>query len=686
LGLSASPMLGSAPVGVSATLGRSAEVSWSLGSGNPGTLSATSGANVTYTPPATRVGAITPVTITATSSGVSQSVRLALYPDAGAPGLSLLAGSLGSRAIIDGDGSAARFNDIGALAADSNGATIVADRGDIIAGSNPAQTPSAIRQISATGVVTTLAAPAFGHADGSGAAARLGTVTALAVAPDASIILIDNDTSNYYLRRLTRAGSLSTIATLAPAINFTSARVVVDGGGTVSVLTPFAAYRVAAGVLTLLAGDDTGGNGSVDGVGPAARFSYINEAVADSAGNIYLIDNFSIRKIAADGTVSTLAGMAPAGAQLAIDGSGNSARFGDPTSLALDNQGNLLVLDREPGGRSGYLIRQVSSAGVVTTPYTGADPKSYGLLPPPGVTTASRRLTVTSSGAIVLASSGQLLRQQNATGASLLAGLEGDSGEEKDGPGANARFVSPSYLAADLSGNVFVLDQAGSLSTRTPVPTGLWLRKISPGGQVSTVLATDSQLTPTGIAADADSNIYVSMRYPNPTLASAAPSGIVYKISPQGVLTQLAGGKAVTPPAPVDGVGTAAFFTQPTLEGIDSSGNLYLTDVNPYVTPATTTYRQVTPQGVVSTIAALPAGLKRAPDAQIYSADAAASVVYRLAADGSKTVAAGIPGVRGTRLGALPGGLDRPQAVAPAGPDTLVVISGAAVLRLVLPH
>lgn len=678
-------MLGSAPISVSATLGLAADVGWALGNGNPGALSANSGSRVSYTPPATRVSAITPVTVTATASGISQSVRLALYPDAGAPGLSLLAGSLAGRAIIDGSGNAARFNNIVALVADSNGALLVADLAD----GSPANLPypSTIRQVSASGAVTTLFASAFGHADGSGAAARLGTVSAMAVAPDSSVYLVDWASDTYYLRRLTRAGVLSTVATLNPPLTFSSARVVVASNGAVTLLTSHAVYRVTDGTLTLAAGSETDFAGSVDDAGTAARFTYLTDAVAASNGDIYVIDNCSIRKVAANNSVSTLAGIAPAGSPaIAVDGTGNAARFGMPTSLALNNSGQLLVLDRESAGRSGYLIRQVSQAGVVTTPYRGADPQSYSPLGSAGTLTANRRLTVTSNNAIVLASTGQLQTQQDVSSTILLAGQEGDSDQRVDGQGAAARFVSPAYLAADLSGNVYVVERAGTVSGRLLEPTGLWLRKLSATGQVSTLAAVDNQLTVTGLAADADGNVYVSTRFPRATLIGEAPGGYLHKVTPQGVVSQFAGGKSQQQPVPVDGAGADASFTGPTLEGIDSSGNLYVTDVNRWVTPATTTLRKVSPQGVVSTISALPADLNKAPDGNFYSADPANSVLYRVAANGAKSVVAGVAGQRGTRLGALPGGLDLPMAVVATGPDSFAVISGAAVLRLVLPH
>lgn len=690
LGLSASNMLGSAPVTLNATLGQAADVSWSLGSGNPGTLSATSGGSISYTPPAVRVSTITPVTVTATSSGVSQSMRLALYPDPGTPGLSLLAGSLGSRAIIDGSGTAARFNQIAAIAPDSGGGFVVADLGDNVGGDLALQYPAAIRLVSAAGVVSTLARPPFGHADGSGAQAKLGKVASVAVAPDGSIYLIDNDGAANYLRRLTRDGNLSTIAALAPASNFNSfAKVLVDGAGRVTVLSWLTAYTVSNGALVRLAGGEEGGSGSVDGTGAAARFSYINDAVADAAGNVYLIDGHSIRKLTPAGVVSTVAGIAASdGANLAIDGSGTAARFGNALSLSISPAGNLLVLDRDSsGGRSGYLIRQVTPAGAVTTPYSGADPVSYGVLAPAGTETSNGLISVGGSGAIVLASKGQLQVQQSATGATLLAGLEGDSGKDRDGQGAAARFNTPNALAADLSGNVYVLERPPGAGGGYQVePGGIHLRKISPAGDVTTV-SVPSELVASGIAADGEGNVFISSRWPLGTLTGIAPGGLIYKITPQGVVSTLAGGASTgTPPGPVDGTGAAAAFTQPVLNGIDAAGNLYLTDTNVRVIPTKVSYRKVTQKGEVSTISALPAVLNKAPDGYTYSADPDASVLYRIGDDGAKTVAAGTLKVRGTRLGALPGGLDTPRSVVPTGPGSFAVISGSAVLRLVVPH
>ena len=61
--------------------------------------------------------------------------------------------------------------------------------------------------------------------------------------------------------------------------------------------------------LSVVAGDP-GGSGTIDGTGTGARFNFPNDAVVDSAGNVYVADSESatIRKVTSAGVVSTLAG------------------------------------------------------------------------------------------------------------------------------------------------------------------------------------------------------------------------------------------------------------------------------------------------------------------------------------------------------------------------------------------
>jgi sugar lactone lactonase YvrE len=126
------------------------------------------------------------------------------------------------------------------------------------------------------------------------------------------------------------------------------------GNSTIRKITP-------AGVVTTLAGI-AGVTGSTDGTGNTARFSGPLDVAVDRTGTVYVADtdNATIRKITPAGVVTTLAGTA--GMTGSANGTGAAARFEGPSAVAVDRMGNLHVAD--PGNAS---IRKVTADGVVTT-------------------------------------------------------------------------------------------------------------------------------------------------------------------------------------------------------------------------------------------------------------------------------------------------------------------------------
>ncbi len=93
-----------------------------------------------------------------------------------------------------------------------------------------------------------------------------------------------------------------------------------------------------------------------------------------------------------------------------------------------------------------------------------------------------------------------------------------------------------------------------------------------------------------------------------------------------------------------DGAGSAARFDAPALLASDSSGNLLVVDVG------ARSLRRITPAGVVSTVATIPAaitGLAVGGDGSVYLAEGASHVIRRLASDGTLSVFAGQPGSPG---------------------------------------
>ena len=100
-----------------------------------------------------------------------------------------------------------------------------------------------------------------------------------------------------------------------------------------------------------------------DGSSETATFAYPSGISKDSSGNIYVADtmNNNIRKITPDGIVATLAGSLTQ-TKGVDDGQATDALFSGPTGLTLDKLGNIYVVDAING-----LIRKISADGSVTT-------------------------------------------------------------------------------------------------------------------------------------------------------------------------------------------------------------------------------------------------------------------------------------------------------------------------------
>jgi uncharacterized repeat protein (TIGR02543 family) len=158
-----------------------------------------------------------------------------------------------------------------------------------------------------------------------------------------------------------------------------------------------------------------------------------------------------------------------------------------------------------------------------------------------------------------------------------------------DGVGSSARFNSPVGMTVDGAGNVFVTD------------TGSLVRKISPLGVVTTVAGqagvsgyADGQGTNAvfnnlqGIAVDSSGNLYVSDMM----------NSVIRKITPGGAVSTFAGQSGINDS--VDGTGSAARFYFPTGIGVDTSGNVYVSD------SVNQTIRKITPSRAVTTLAGFP--------------------------------------------------------------------------------
>jgi MYXO-CTERM domain-containing protein len=192
--------------------------------------------------------------------------------------------------------------------------------------------------------------------------------------------------------------------------------------------------------------------GSADGTGTEARF-YAPEGVAvDPAGNVYVSDtgNHKIRKISPAGVVSTLAG---AGVSGYADGTGETARFREPSGIAADATGNVYVADW-----GNHAIRKITPAGVVTT-FAG----SGGVLGNADGTGSAARFQLPSGVAVDAAGNvyvadtlNHTIRKITSAGVvTTLAGLAEAKGSAA-GKGSDARFSHPLGIAVDAAGAIYV--------------------------------------------------------------------------------------------------------------------------------------------------------------------------------------------------------------------------------------
>ncbi|MBI4660466.1 MAG: hypothetical protein HY735_16640 [Verrucomicrobia bacterium] len=438
--------------------------------------------------------------------------------------VSTLAGLAGNSGHADGVGSAASFTNPVGIAVDAAGNVYVSE-----------DYSHTIRKITPAGVVTTLAGSAgiSGSDDGIGTAARFKEPFRMTVDNTGNLLVADSGNST--IRRITPEGAVSTWAGKpsvgavdgmgAEALFANPSGVVVDGTGHIYV-ADFENHTIRkiapSGVVSTLAGMP-GTAGSADGKGSQARFNHPEALALDRAGNLYVTDtwNHTVRKVAPDGSVSTLAGLA--GTYGSADGDGNAVRFFYPFGVAVDGAGSVFVTD-------GYnhTIRKITPGGAVTT-FAGKA-GSYGHADGAGSNAQFNGpdgLAADTSGNLYVADYGNhVIRKVSPNGlVTTLAGSPGVAGSA-DGVGEEASFTFPHGVAVDHTGHVYVADRGNDA-----------IRMITPDGVVSTIAGSPKDLRgstdgtgnaarfffPGGVAVDSAGRLYVADSGNN-TIRKGTPS------------------------------------------------------------------------------------------------------------------------------------------------------------------
>ncbi|HEX9171807.1 MAG TPA: NHL repeat-containing protein [Telluria sp.] len=269
------------------------------------------------------------------------------------------------------------------------------------------------------------------------------------------------------------------------------------------------------------------------------------------------------------GWAARVTAVAGSGVEGTTDGAAAQSRFSDPFGVAVDARGNVYVSD---GGDSNR-IRRIAASGTVTT---------------------------------------------------FAGGHEGFA----DGAGPAAAFHTPSAVALDRNGNLYVADTGNHA-----------IRKITPAGVVSTLAgngkpgfadgsgAAAQFNSPVGLAVDHAGIVWVADTY-NDRIRRIGPDGSVSTVAGTGI------------PGMADGPAVAAVFDTPSALVVGRDGALYVADTG------NDAIRKIGTDGLVSTVAApaeheqapllrRPVGLALSHDGYLYIAAGAGGRILQLAPGGA---------------------------------------------------
>jgi hypothetical protein len=283
---------GGSAIPLTAKLSSGAAVHWQLAAGAPGSLSADSGNNVRYLPPAGALATPTTVTVTASGDGASASMSLAVTPDPGVPGLYKMDWRTATDPTMLGPSG---------MNADLAGNVYVLLRTKNVSPSRMG--PPQLVKIAPDGTITSLIGDGtwFGQPYSSDYGARLMYTYGFVVDRAGNILI---GTGGIFVE-----------------------------GGSILKITP-------AGALSVLAGREPPGSGQpetiTDGTGAAAHFRSPNVVGIDIDDNVYVLDKDNIpRKVTPAGVVTTLTALPPS---LNADMNGNTYSY-DSTAQKLMRTG-----------------------------------------------------------------------------------------------------------------------------------------------------------------------------------------------------------------------------------------------------------------------------------------------------------------------------------------------------------
>lgn len=329
------------------------------------------------------------------------------------------------------------------------------------------------------------------------------------------------------------------------------------------------------GIITTLAGTGIAGFSGDGGLAASAQFNLPYGLACDLTGNLYVADlgNNRVRRIAPDGTVSTIAGGGPAATVNEGDLAINSQLL-TPRNVATDAAGNLYISEF-----SGHRVRKVTPDGRI---WTAAGTGIAGFWGDGGLATNAQLaypagLAVDRNGNLYIADSGNQ-RIRRILGGNIMSTVLGGA--------PSTTLFTPTAVTVDASSTIYTADSSGIV--RSYSPSGIWSAVAgsgAPGFAGDGGPAPAAQLTaPRDLAVDLSNNLYIA---DGVRVREINGSDVIRTIAGDGYLHAVGDG----------GPATSAQLSQPSAVALDYSGNLFIADTG------TNRIRQVTPSGIITTLA-----------------------------------------------------------------------------------